>query len=86
LIRQVIHTIRGQKIILDSDLARFYSVEVKRLNQQFRRNKSKFPKDFAFQLTLAEWDSLRSQNATLNSRRGEHRKYRPMAFTEHGAL
>ena len=86
LITQVIHTIRGHKVILDSDLARFYSVEVKRLNEQFRRNKSKFPADFAFQLTAAEWNRLRSQNATLDNRRGQHRKYRPMAFTEHGAL
>ncbi len=86
LISEVIHTIRGHKVIFDSDLARFYSVEIKQLNQQFRRNKSKFPSDFAFQLTATEWNSLRSQNATLNTRRGQHRKYRPMAFTEHGAL
>jgi hypothetical protein len=78
--------VRGHKVILDSDLSRFYGVEVKRLNEQFRRNKSKFPADFAFQLTAAEWESLRSQNATLNTRRGQHRKYHPIAFTEHGAL
>jgi hypothetical protein len=86
VIGQVIHTIRGHKVILDSDLARFYSVEVKRLNEQFRRNKAKFPADFAFQLTAAEWERLRSQNATLKNQRGAHRKYRPIVFTEHGAL
>jgi hypothetical protein len=82
----VIRTVRGHKVILDADLAQFYGVEVKRLNEQFRRNASKFPADFAFQLTSSEWDSLRSQNATLKIKRGEHRKYRPIAFTEHGAL
>ena len=86
LIEAVIHTVRGHKVILDTDLARFYSVDVKRLNEQFRRNRKKFPPDFAFQLTAAEWESLRSQNATLKNGRGRHRKYRPLAFTEHGAL
>jgi hypothetical protein len=85
-IQGVIHTIRGEKVILDSDLARLYSVPVKRLNEQFRRNRHKFPADFAFQITEAEWESLRSQNATLKLGRGLHRKYLPFVFTEHGAL
>lgn len=76
--------IRGQAVILDSDLAALYGVTTKRLNQQVGRNKRRFPKDFMFQLSKAEWDSLRLQNATL--KRGRHRKYRPHVFTEHGAV
>lgn len=83
---QFIVTLRSQKVILDSDLAKLYGVPTKRLNEQFRRNRSRFPEDFAFQLTAAELDSLRSQNATLKKGRGQHSKYRPYAFTEHGAL
>ncbi len=72
---------------LDVDLARVYGVSTKRLNEQFRRNMKRFPKDFAFQLTSEETAAaLRSQNATLKRGRGQHRKYRPWAFTEHGAL
>ena len=70
--------------MLDSDLAELYGVETKRLNEQVRRNPNRFPPDFMFQLTAEEWESLRSQFATL--KRGEHRKYLPYAFTEHGAL
>jgi phage regulator Rha-like protein len=81
-----IHSLRNQRIILDSDLAEIYGVSVKRLNEQFRRNRERFPNDFAFQLTQEEWEALRSQIATLNRGRGQHRKYPPYAFTEHGAL
>jgi len=59
-------TIRGQKVVLDVDLAHVYRVTTKRLNEQFRRNRNRFLKDFAFQLTTGEFESLRSQIATLN--------------------
>ena len=81
-----IHTIRGQKVILDSDLARIYGVPTKRLNEQVRRNAKRFPSDFLFQLTTDEVDSLRSQIATLKTGRGQHRKFLPHAFTEKGAV
>lgn len=71
--------------MLDSDLASLYGVSTGRLNQQVRRNKERFPEDFAFQLTAAEVKSLRSQIAISNRGRGG-RRYLPMAFTEHGAL
>ncbi len=76
--------VRGQKVILDSALAELYSVPVKQLNQQIKRNPDRFPDDFMFQLTLKECGSLRSQFVTSNSGRGG-RRYRPYAFTEHGA-
>ena len=82
-----IQTVRGVKVILDSDLAGIYGVEVRRLNEQVKRNGDRFPEDFAFTLDDQEWQEfrrLRSQNATL--KRGRHRKYLPRVFTEHGAL
>ena len=73
--------------MIDNDLARVYEVTTKRLNQQVRRNKERFPDDFMFQLTDQEARSLRLQTATLKTEaRGKHRKYRPYAFTEHGAV
>jgi hypothetical protein len=109
-----IHTVRDQKVVLDSDLAAVYGVTTKRLNEQFRRNRKRFPEDFAFQLTADEFESLRSQIATLDeggsggeSKRSQpatasgrlqrmrsqfatayrrNIRYRPWAFTEHGAL
>ena len=84
LIEQRIYTIRGVRVILDSDLAALYGVPTKRLNEQYRRNRKRFPEDFAFQLTAKETNSLRSQIATSSSHGG--RRYRPYAFTEHGAL
>ena len=86
VIAPVIRTIRGQKVILDSDLARIYGVTTKRLNEQVKRNAKRFPSDFLFQLTGEEVDSLRSQIATLKSGRGQHRKFLPYAFTENGAV
>ena len=86
-VESVIHTVRGQKGILDTDLARIYMVESRRLNEQVKRNADRFPDDFMFRLTPDEWEELRrlrSQNAIL--KRGQHRKYPPYAFTEHGAL
>jgi hypothetical protein len=82
-----IMTIRGQRVLLDADLARIYGVTTKRLNEQIRRNLRRFPEDFVFQLTYDEVDELarlRSQNATL--KRGSNIKHRPYAFTEHGAV
>jgi phage regulator Rha-like protein len=84
LIEQRIYTIRDVRVILDSDLAALYGVPTKRLNEQYRRNRKRFPEDFAFQLTVKETNSLRSQIATSSSHGG--RRYRPYAFTEHGAL
>lgn len=78
--------LRGQKVLLDSDLATLYDVPTKRFNEQVKRNLERFPADFMFQLTEEEWESLRSQIATLKSGRGQHRKYMPYAFTEHGAI
>ena len=78
--------LRGQKVLLDSDLAALYDVPTKRFNEQVKRNLERFPADFMFQLTEEEWESLRSQFATLKPGRGQHRKYMPYAFTEHGAI
>jgi hypothetical protein len=78
--------IRGQRVILDEDLAVLYGVKAKRLNEQVKRNQDRFPQDFAFQLAAEEWVRLRSQFATLKTGRGAHRKYLPWAFTEHGAI
>ena len=97
-------TVRGQRVLLDSDLAQLYGVPTKRLNEQIKRNIDRFPEDFCFQLNAEEWASLksqmaipsqgpqeedaslRSQNATLKTGRGRHRKFLPLVFTEHGAL
>jgi phage regulator Rha-like protein len=85
-IAQTILVLRGQKVLLDTELAALYGVSIKRFNEQVRRNRARFPADFMFQLTSEEWLSLRSQIATLKAGRGQHRKYRPYAFTEHGAI
>ncbi len=79
-----IFLIRGQKVMLDDDLAALYEVEVKVLNQAVKRNLDRFPEDFMFQLTAEEALLLRSQIVTLKSGRGQHRKYSPNAFTEQG--
>lgn len=83
-IEKVIHVIRGERVMLDSDIAKLYGVEVRALNQQVRRNEDRFPPDFIFQLTDAEWQALRSQFVTLDAGRGRHRKYMPHAFTQNG--
>ena len=80
-----IHSVCGQKVILDSDLAKLYEVTTKRLNEQVKRNERKFPRSFRFQLTEEQYEVLRSQNATSNKGRGG-RRYMPYVFTEHGAL
>ena len=84
-IEQIILLIRGQKVMLDADLAALYRVSTKRLNEQVKRNRHRFPEDFMFQLTSAEARALRSQFATSNGGRGG-RRTRPYAFTEHGAV
>ena len=81
-IESLIHVIRDQQVMLDSDLARLYGVETRVLNQAVKRNIERFPEDFMFQLTKEE--CLRSQIVTLNERRGKHLKYMPYAFTEMG--
>jgi hypothetical protein len=78
-----IYTIRGHKVMLDRDLANLYLVDTKRLNEQVKRNLKRFPDDFMFQLTNAEFEILKSQFAT--SSWGGTRKL-PFAFTEHGVL
>ena len=79
-------SIRGQRVLLDSDLAALYGVPTHRFNEQVRRNAKRFPPDFLFQLTAEEAQSLRSQNAILKTGRGKHRKYAPLVFSEHGAI
>jgi hypothetical protein len=83
-VESAIHLIRGQRVMLDSDLAHIYEVSTKQLNQQLKRNRNRFPEDFAFQLTSEEFASLRSQSVTSKQRGG--RRYLPWVFTEHGAL
>ena len=77
-----IFTIRGVQVMLDSDLAKFFNVETKSLNQAVKRNKGRFPEDFMFQLTNEECS--RSQFVTLNIKRGQNIKYLPFAFTQEG--
>jgi hypothetical protein len=95
-IRGRIFAIRGVQVLIDRDLAELYGVETKVLNQAVRRNANRFPIDFMFQLTKAEFSdwksqfvtyddiSLRSQNVTLETRKVKHSKYCPYAFTEQG--
>jgi phage regulator Rha-like protein len=85
LIQQRIYTIRGVRVILDSDLAAIYGVETKALNRAVKRNRDRFPKDFMFQLSEDEWKSLRYQIGTSSLGHGG-RRTRPYAFTEHGAI
>lgn len=99
-IEHLVYFVKGEKVMLDTDLAAIYGVETKLLNRAVKRNLDRFPKDFMFQLTQEEWDSLRFQIGTLkkagslrfqnntleSSQRGKHRKYLPYVFTEHGAV
>ena len=101
-IDNLIRELRGVRVILDTDLAVLYGVTTNRLNEQFRRNRNRFPEDFAFQLTTKEVTNLRSQIATLkksdqsntlnwsqfatSSSKHRGKVYRPYAFTEHDAL
>ena len=79
-----IHLVRGQKVMIDRDLAALYGVETRRLKEQVNRNIDRFPGHYMFELTAEENEILRSQNAIL--RHGAHSKYLPNAFTEHGVL
>ena len=81
-----IYFIRNQKVMLDRDLAMLYGIETRVLKQAVKRNISRFPEDFMFELTDVENDSLRSQFVTLKKGRGQHQKYLPSVFTEHGVL
>nr|WP_315189089.1 ORF6N domain-containing protein [uncultured Flavobacterium sp.] len=85
LISNKIYFIRNQKVMLDRDLALLYGIETKRLKEQVKRNISRFPEDFMFELTKEEFENWRSQFATSNSDKMGLR-YLPMAFTEHGVL
>ncbi|MDP1536138.1 MAG: ORF6N domain-containing protein [Burkholderiales bacterium] len=97
-IEPLILAIRGKRIVLGADLAAIYGVEVRTLIQAVKRNRARFPEDFVFQLSREEFNALRSQNAILADGRatlrsqtvilkhGQHAKYPPYAFTEHGAL
>jgi hypothetical protein len=84
-IESKIYFIRGQKVMMDADLSEMYGVETKRLKEQVKRNRDRFPEDFMFELTAKEAEDFsRSQFATL--KRGYNIKYLPYAFTEHGVL
>jgi hypothetical protein len=80
----MVHFIRGKRVMLDSDLAKIYGVETKRLKEQFNRNQDRFPESFAFVITRQEFANLRSQFATSSSHGGS--RYMPIAFTEHGTV
>jgi hypothetical protein len=86
VVQSKLYDIRGFKVMLDFDLAEMYGVETRRLKEAVRRNLSRFPPDFMFQLKKEEYNSLRSQFATLEKGkgRGKHSKYLPYAFTEQG--
>ena len=81
-----IFVVRGQRVLLDENLAAIYGVTTSALNQAMRRNRGRFPPDFVLELTASEWQSLRSQFVILKTGRGRHRKFLPVAFTEHGAV
>jgi hypothetical protein len=84
-IRNMIYTIRGKQVMLDSDLAALYSVETKYLNRQRNRNSNRFPEDFCFQLTKDEYEFLRCQKVTSKPEFGSGgRRYMPYVFTEQG--
>ena len=83
-IEGTIIVLRGHRVILDENLAELYEVEVKVLNQAVKRNSERFPEDFMFRLNDEEALFLRSQIVTIKHGRGQHRKYRPLAFTEQG--
>lgn len=84
-ISQIIHVLRGHRVILDKDLAAIYGVQTRALNQAVKRNAERFPQDFRFPLTAEESKALRSQDV-IKSGSGRHSKYSTYAFTEHGAI
>jgi len=84
IIQKKIHEVRGHKVMLDYDLAELYEVETKRLKEAVRRNIDRFPNDFMLELSQDEYNSLRTQIASLEIGRGRHSKYLPFGFTEQG--
>lgn len=85
-IEPLIHEIRDEKVILDVDLARIYGVETRVLNQAVRRNLEKFPSDFLMRLSPAEVRQLNRSQVVIGSQKHRNPRYRPYAFTEHGAI
>lgn len=83
-IKNLIYNIRGKQVMLDSDVAKLYDCETKYVNRVVKRNIERFPEEFCFQLTEKEYEFLRCQFVTLKNGRGQHRKYMPYVFTEHG--
>ena len=84
-IKDLIFNIRGKQVMIDNDVAELYDCETKYINRVVKRNIKRFPEEFCFQLTEEEYKSLRCQFVTLKKNgRGEHRKYMPYVFTEHG--
>ena len=83
-IQSRIYEIRGQRVMLDRDLAELYQVTTGNLNKAVKRNIKRFPSDFMFQLTTEEWELLKFQIGILKNGRGQHTKYLPYAFTEQG--
>jgi ORF6N domain len=85
-VTRAILILRGHRVLLDSELAALYGVETRVLNQGVKHNTERFPEDFRFQLTPTEAAASRSQSVTLKPGRGKNIKFRPYAFTEHGAI
>ena len=84
-IKNLIYIARGKQVMLDSDVARLFGYQTKDLNRNVKNNIERFPEYYCFQLTEEEYKSLRCKNFTLNKNgRGQHRKYMPYVFTEHG--
>jgi hypothetical protein len=83
-IQTKIYELRGQKVMLDYDLAELYEVETKRLNEAVKRNSERFPEKFMFRLTVKEWENMRSQFATASAQSKRNTAITPFAFTEHG--
>ena len=83
-IENMIYEIRGKYVMLDSDLAKLFGYQTKDLNRNVKNNINRFPNNYCFKLTASEYESLRCKNFTLKNGRGEHRKYLPYVFTEHG--
>jgi hypothetical protein len=84
VIQTKIYEVRGQKVMLDYDLAELYDVETKRLNEAVKRNTERFPERFMFRLTVIEWENMRSQFATASTQVKRNIGTTPFAFTEHG--
>ncbi|MCZ6624718.1 MAG: ORF6N domain-containing protein [Deltaproteobacteria bacterium] len=85
-IETVIHTLRGERVILDADLAKIYGVETRVLNQAVRRNMKKFPSDFMFRISPTEARELNRSQTVIASKKHRNPRFRPYAFTEHGAI